>query len=108
MHLIFLASLSISQTNKQKNIGFTLILILSISDFTLSAVGIISGVFSKVSLRYIYQTLFYLTIHFSILWAATMAFIVYKSLRDREAYVKSFCLKMALVTFIASSIFTIM
>lgn len=91
---------------KNKNIGFTLIFILSISDFILSTVGIVSGVLPKIMLKYVYQTLFYLAIHFSIFWAAIMAFIVYKSLQDREMNVKRFCLKMILMTFTAASIFT--
>jgi len=68
----------------QNGTGFTLIVILTVSDFIFSLTSLCATLFPFVSMRYIYQTLFYTTTYFSVLWASAMAFFVYKSLKERE------------------------
>ena len=81
----------------QKGTGFTLITILTVSDFLFSLTSLCATAFPLVSMRYVYQTLFYTTTYFSVLWASAMAFIVYKSLKEREFNTQAVVFKGALM-----------
>lgn len=91
----------------QKGTGFTLIVILTVSDLIFSLTSLGATIFPFVFMRYVYQTLFYTTTYFSVLWASAMAFIVYKSLKEKDFDSRTIIFKwtlMILCTAILSAI----
>jgi len=70
------------QTNK--NIGFSLIFVLTLSDFFFSLTVIISLFFPYSHLGGIYHVAIFISLQFSIFWASAMSYLVYKSLKNKD------------------------
>jgi len=70
---------------RHKNIGFSMIFILSISDFFLSIFMIITTITQLEKEKYdVLAHLSYFLMFFSIYWSSATAFLVYNSLKDQD------------------------
>ncbi len=91
----------------RKSIGFTLILILAISDLLYSLSIII---FKTISLPITGRALIsisFLTMYFAIIWASVMGYLVLKSLQPKEFYSKAEVIKMVILTITLSVAFSL-
>ena len=82
----------------RKSVGFTLILILAISDLLYSlSIIVIKTILLPITMRTL-VTISFLTMYFSVLWASVMGYLVLKSLKTKDFYSISLVIKMALFT----------
>ena len=70
---------------KHKNVGFSMIFILSVSDFILGILMLFSRLFYNTGPQlYFLDNVMYFLVFFSLYWASAMAFLVYRSLKDQD------------------------
>jgi len=93
---------------KQKSIGFSMIMILSISDTILSVLLL----HSEITHGYLgftpYYIILYLTMYFSIFWASAISILVYKSLQERNFDSKGRLAKVIMIVLFPSIAFGLM
>lgn len=93
---------------QQKNIGFSMIFILSISDFFLSILMIATTTIHLGDNQYdILTHLSYFLIFFSIYWASAMAFLVFHSLKDQDFTPQRVMRRTILLTFFTACLTTV-
>jgi len=68
-----------------KRVGFSMILLLTLSDFIYSLTVLATLFFPLTSLSTYYRFSFYFCSNFSIYWAASIAFLVYKTLISKDS-----------------------
>jgi len=92
----------------RRSLGLTLILILTISDFIFSLNQVLSYCFADFfsTKTNLYIILYFGCMHFSILWASVVSFMVYKSLLGRNFETTRVIIKAFLIIFIISAVFT--
>ena len=76
--------------------GFTLVIILAVADTCYSVTSFMSDLYPDLVLTYmdLFQTLFFFSMHFSIIWSCAIAYLVYRSLRDKNFESKMLVLKV--------------
>ncbi len=82
---------------KKMTMSFTIIIILAISSMILNLLVLFEDFFTENEVPlWIYDTFFYFSIFFTINWAASISYLVYKSLDDIN-FAQSFTLKGTLL-----------
>jgi len=92
----------------QKTIGFSMIVILGISDFMMSILLFATEVTITSLDFFLYYIALYLTMYFSIFWASTMSIIVYRSLQEKDFESKDKLVKVILTVLVPSIGFGVM
>jgi len=91
----------------RKSVGFTLILILAISDLFYSlSIIVIKTVYLSLTMRTLVAISF-LTMYFSVLWASVMGYLVLKSLKTKEFNSIRSVIKMTILTISLSLLFSL-
>ena len=94
----------------QKSIGFTMIVILALSDFIYSIIFLLRQFIGSKLIEedLLYYIPFSLCLYFSIFWASTIAYLVYKSLQGKDYNIKNGLKLFTLIVLLLSIIFTAM
>jgi len=82
---------------KNQSVGFSVVIILSISDFIFSTAIILRKLGLSIVEDMIFLNIFHTAMFFSIFWASTVSYLVYYSLTDENFASKQIILKTALV-----------
>ena len=90
---------------KRKNMAFSLVVILALSDFLFSLIGVMTTFFPLTHLSGFYHITLFLTSYFSIFWASAISYIVYKSLKERDFNSSALVMKNGVLILIVSSLF---
>lgn len=93
---------------RRKSLGLTLIFILALSDFIFCLNQVLSYYFGEffAGQTNLYVILYFGCMHFSIGWASTISFLVYKSLLGRNFETNSVVLKFFFLILTISAAFT--
>jgi len=89
------------------NIGFSMVLILGVSDLLQSVVVLLDTLIPGMILNKVSNCLFFLSIYFSIFWASSMSFLVYRSIKYIDFNSKIAFIKTLIFVFILSLLFTV-
>ncbi len=92
----------------KKNIGLSMVLVLSISDFGFAATFLTSVFYPKVLNYSEYYIFFFDSMYFSIFWASGMALLVYCSLKIKSFQPFKFFVACLAVIILISFTFTYM
>ncbi len=97
-------------TQIKKTIGFSLILVLAISDFLYAINVILNNFFPTLKIFgiYVYIPVFFFSIFFSIMWCSAISLLVYKSLVNNSHDMTKLFVKTLITVFSISLFFTVM
>jgi len=97
-------------TQLRKTIGFSLIIILAISDFLYSINLTLNNFFPTLKLFgfYVFTPVFFFTIFFSIIWTSAISFLVYKSLGNSSSNMSKLFVKTLITVFAISLLFIVL
>lgn len=73
-------------TARKRNVGFTLIIILAFADTCYGLTSLFSDLFPDIAIGSVdlFQTFFFYSMHFSIIWSCAISYLVYRSLKDKN------------------------
>jgi len=93
----------------RKSLGLTLIFILALSDFLFCLNQVIGHYFGRLMAEdtNLYVIIYFGCMHFSIGWASTISFLVYKSLLGRNFETTSVVVKFFFLILAISAAFTL-
>ena len=91
---------------KEKNMGFTMIFLLTLSDFIFSLAALSSSVYPYLPFGRLYRFSLCMGMYFSILWASAIAFLIYKSLQLGNFSSKKTFFKTLALVIVLSLLFT--
>lgn len=91
----------------KKTIGFSMILVLAISDFVYSINVIVNNLFPAWTLSF-YNPVFFFAIFFSIMWTSAISLLVYKSLANNSSNMKKLFAKTLITVLSISLLITIL
>ena len=77
----------------EKNSGFTMIIILTISDFIYSSALFANSFFPESIGGAIYEITLLLTLYFSIYWAGAISFFAFQTVKNKIAITTQYLLK---------------
>ncbi len=92
-------------TARKKHVGFTLIFILALADACYGTTSLFSDLFPDTVIGSVdlFESLFFFSLHFSIIWSSAIAYLVYRSLKDRNFESNTLVLKTFGVILLLSS-----
>jgi len=92
-------------TARKKHVGFTLIFVLALADACYGIISLFSDIFPEIVIGSVdlFESLFFFSMHFSIIWSSAIAYLVYRSLKDKNFESNMLVLKTLGVILLLSS-----